>query len=260
MNITVNNKPAQSNLTLQKKFSGQPQQTSTPSFTGVNADAVKVASKSKFFEPVKKFFKPVSNACNSGMDKLTDGIAIVCSKIMKKKSFEKIVLKTEKANLDVVKHISAAIGVIISGLYIYKTMTNEKLEPEKRTTLSINQGIVSVVATTLGYTFDKLADKKVNKFIRKFAAVNIEDKALKSYQGGIRAAASMMIFGTMYRYVAPVLVTPIANSIGNRVQENKKAQKALVKTATADTPAPAQASKAPESIFTAKSPFTMATK
>jgi hypothetical protein len=38
----------------------------------------------------------------------------------------------------------------------------------------------------------------------------------------------MMIFGTVYRYLSPVLVTPIANKIGNYMSEKKaaKAQKA----------------------------------
>ena len=108
-------------------------------------------------------------------------------------------------------------------------MTNDKLEQSKRTTLSVNQGIVSVVATSMGYSVDNLLGKQVDKFARRFEAVNHGNKDLKLWKGGIKAAASMMVFGTMYRYIAPVLVTPIANSIGNRIQAKKEAKSAADK-------------------------------
>lgn len=265
MNITVNNRPIQSDLNIKKNFISQPQQTPTPSFTGVNTDVVKVASKSKYLAPLKKAFAPVSRKIAKVELAVTGGIAKITSKLLKTQAVKKLVYKTEKTN--VVNHLQAAIGVIISGLYIYKTMTNDKLESDKRMTLSINQGIVSVVATTMGYTVDGLLANQVGKFSRKFAAVNhdLNPDKLKILRGGIKAAASMMIFGTMYRYVAPVLVTPIANSIGNGVHEANKAKKALAKAAAAGNTAPSQtqkqapAQKTPESIFSAKSPFSTAT-
>jgi len=34
----------------------------------------------------------------------------------------------------------------------------------------------------------------------------------------------LMIFGTMFRFIAPVLVTPLANHLGNKLQEKKEAE------------------------------------
>jgi len=212
--ISQNNQTNRNSLSLpaktQRNFSAK---QSNVKFTGA-------LPESKIFEPIKKIFKPVTFLC----DKLVGGIAIGYGKLFNSKFFQNMVKKTEENKVDVVKHISAFTGLIISGLYITKTLGNDKLDPAQKTTLAVNQGIVSLTATTLGYTVGKLLEKKVDKFVRKYVAVNYKNPALKTLQGGARAAAQMMIFATMYRYVSPVLVTPIANSIGNKIQAKKEAK------------------------------------
>ena len=147
--------------------------------------------------------------------------------VMNFKPAQKLFEKTANSDVNIVKHLSALNGLIISGMYVVKTLQNDKLDPERKPTLAINQAAVSVVSTVLGYTFDKVANKKVDKVIEKFQAANMGKGAekLAEYAGGIKAAASMMIFGTVYRYISPVLVTPIANKLGNIVAD-RKAQKA----------------------------------
>ena len=186
--------------------------------------------ESSFFAPLKKLFKPVTAAVKSGADSLVNSITRGYSKIIETKFFKNMVAKTAKNKIDVVKHLSATIGLIISGLYIKRTLANDKLAPEQKTTLAINQGIVSATATTLGYSVEGLTRKKIDIFARKYSAVNYKSPGLKSLQGGIKAATQMMIFATMYRYIAPVLVTPIANTIGNNIQAKKKAAAAAAKS------------------------------
>jgi hypothetical protein len=186
--------------------------------------------KSSFFAPLKKLFKPVTDRVNLMGDKLVNGIALGYAKLIKTDTFKTVVEKSAKVN--VVEHLSALIGLMISGLYIKRTLSSDKLAPEQKTTLAINQGIVSGVATSLGYVVTGGMNNQVNKFVRKYAAVNYNDNQLKSLKMGVQAAASMAIFSTMYRYVAPVLVTPVANAIGNKVQAHKKASAAKAMSQT----------------------------
>ena len=155
-------------------------------------------------------------------DLLSKGVA----KVLKSKTAQKIIDKTAASDFNIVKHLSALNGLIISGMYVTRTLNNDKLDPERKQTLAINQASVSVVSTILGYSFDKIANKQIDKFIQRFQAANYGKGAAKlsEYAGGVKAAASMMIFGTVYRYLSPVLVTPIANKLGNMLQERKAAK------------------------------------
>lgn len=202
---------------FQNFMGGNVQQDSkkTVAFTGAQP------TKSKFFDPLKSLFAPFKAL--SG--KITDQIAYGLGKVISHDRFKNVVDKTEKSKVDVVKHISALISIIISSMYMKKTLENDQLEPEKRTTLAINQGIVCGLSTILGYSFDKAVDRPVKEFTKKFLERNVVDADLAAkYADGIKAASSMMIFGMMYRFIAPVLVTPIANAIGNQIQANKEAK------------------------------------
>jgi len=184
------------------------------------------SAKSKFFEPVKKFFKPFTDSCNKGMDKVTTGIAKGLGHFLGVKPVEKLIDKTK--NLDLVSHLQVLTSLVLSGFYMKKTMENQDLEEQRKKTLAINQGGVLVASTILSYTFNGFAGKKVADFTDKFMKANASEdpKLLAKYKVGIKAASSMMIFGIMYRFIAPVAVTPIANHIGNRIQEKKEKKEA----------------------------------
>lgn len=194
-----------------KKVAEQPQQQTDKkvSFSGAQADGKKVGV--------------IKNL-------LSKGIAAV----MNNKHAQKLFDKTAKSDANIVQHLSAAKGVLISGMYAYRTLTNDKLDPERKRTLAINQIAVSAVSTILGYTFSVGANKKIDKFAEKFMAANLNTvkdvHKMNSLIGGIKAASSLMIFSTVYRYLSPVLVTPIANKIGAAINakhaEQNKAQKA----------------------------------
>ncbi len=133
-----------------------------------------------------------------------------------------MVNKTKNSNI--VAHLSCLTSIVISGLYVKKTLSNDNLDKQKRTTLAINQGAVAVVSAIGSYSLDNLANKQVDKFIGRFTAVNAGEEKIGKYLDGIKAAKSIMIFGLMYRFIAPVLVTPIANSIGNLIEERNEAK------------------------------------
>jgi len=130
-------------------------------------------------------------------------------------------------------------SVILSSLYVIKTLTNQNLDKEKRNTLAINQAIVFGLSTVMCYATDAKLNSWMGKFGKKYAAVNFKD-ALKNEKSleaakqttenlgidrlnkcvkGVGIAGKIMIFDTIYRFVAPVFVTPFANKLGNKYNE-----------------------------------------
>jgi len=221
--ISQNNNFSNLQAKSPRTFSSQP---SSVNFTGG-------LPKSNFFEPLAKAFEPVTSA----FGKMVGGIAIGYGKLLNTKFAHNVIEGTEKTN--VVNHISAAIGLIVSGTYISRTLKNKKMDPDQKITLAINNGIVAVVSTVMGYTVSKVFAKTVDKFVRKYTAVNYRNPNIKTLRFGAAAAASMVIFSMMYRYVSPVLVTPIANTLGNRILANKKAEADALAKGKTQTKAPA---------------------
>jgi len=174
--------------------------------------------KSKFFEPITKPYM-------SAMDKIETHMANGIVKILGTKTAERIITKTKETAL--VQHLTALTGVILSGFYIQKTLENDKLDKQRRKVLAINQAIVSALSTVGAYTVNKWLEPKITKFSDKFVEVNAKESPamLAKYKNGIKAASSIMIFGTIYRFISPVFATPIANRIGNHLQEKKEAEK-----------------------------------
>lgn len=176
--------------------------------------------KSKFLESFKKFMSPYSKFVDKIKTKIAHGLA----KILETKAAENIIRKTRNNNM--VAHLSALTGVVLSGFYIKKTLENDKFDIDKKMTLAINQGIVCVFSTVAAYTLDKITNKKTEKFIDKYWATHLHEsqEKLYVYKNGINAAKKIMVFGLVYRFIAPVLATPIANHLGNKMQDKREAE------------------------------------
>lgn len=202
---------------------------SNVSFTG--APLMKYPStsmNSKFFDPMKKFFAPVSRQ----YDKATTGMAKFFGKIVDNKSVETLIKKTQGDML--YSNLMTVGSVVLSGFYVKQTLNNDKLDDKKKRILALNQSIVWGFSTFMCYTFDKLAKTKINDLIKRFEKLNPADAKLEKYKSGIKIAASTVIFDMIYRFVTPVAVTPIANAIGNKIQEKKDAKLALTQAQKAD--------------------------
>lgn len=183
--------------------------------------------KSKVFVPVKKIFAPLTRQYN----RFTSRLAVGFGKILNNEKVANYITKISKnTHLQdyLVSHLLTIGSIILSGLYINKTLHNDKLDPDKKRTLAINQASVWGVSTIMGYTFNILVDKKMKLIGDKFRAVNEQKpehaNLINKYLDGIKIAKTIMIFDIVYRYLAPVVVTPLANYIGNKLQEKKEAE------------------------------------
>jgi len=165
--------------------------------------------------------------------KATDSIAKTIIKIIDSDVYTKVVNTTKKHKLwdkNLYPHLIVLGSTLLSGFYVLKTLKNKQMDEDKRKTLAVNQGLTWALSTAMAYTFDgwgkaRFDEKVINKFLKVNEKLESESK-LKMYKKAFGIAKTMIVIDTVYRFIAPVLVTPIANRIGNKLSENKAAKKA----------------------------------
>lgn len=172
-------------------------------------------------------------AFNGFADKSTNAIAKGIIKATNTKVFEAAVDFTKRhRKLDkyLYSHLIVFGSTLLSGFYVLKTLQNKQLEDKKRKTLAINQGLTWALSTVLAYTFDIAVNDKFTSMVNKFKEVNktIDADKLDKMSAGLKVAKSMIAVDLVYRFIAPVIVTPIANRIGNRMNEKKLAKAAAL--------------------------------
>lgn len=158
---------------------------------------------------------------------LTDGLAKGFAKIAKNPKTHNFIDKI--AEKDVISSLAATTGIIISGFYIYNTAKSKKIEKEQKRPLMINMALVTAMSTVAGLFIDKAAKAKVEQFTNFFEKHNagkLSEKAIDACKKGIQPAATLLIFTTIYRYLAPVVATPLANKISNSLNNNQPKTKA----------------------------------
>ena len=138
-------------------------------------------------------------------------------------------------------HMATLGALLTSAVYIQQTRKKKELDADRRRTLAINQALCFVIPTIGAYLVDNaLKDwikKKEYRFSglqeQKIAIAKLENRmddvnALETGLGkklnGVRILAGLATFTLIYRYIAPVLITPAANKIGEHFNERKKAK------------------------------------
>ena len=79
--------------------------------------------------------------------------------------------KTE--NLDTIRLCSSVNSLIISTMYVVKTLQNKKLDEDRRTTLAINDGLTFLASTALAYGVDNALGKKWGNVTHHYAATRL---------------------------------------------------------------------------------------
>ena len=138
-----------------------------------------------------------------------------------------------------------AFGALLtSGTYVARTINNKNLDDDKRKTLAINQTLCWIVPTIAAYA----VDRGINDFVKKkieyrYSGLQQQKAAVEKLKGntkaseailgslskkvaGVRTLVSMAVFTIIYRYATPVIITPIANKIGDRINAKKAAKNA----------------------------------
>lgn len=220
--IQVSSNFSNSTITYTDKFTSKVCERDNINFKGAQI-------KSKIFEPVKSSSRRV-------MDPLETKIAQGFVKLLESKPVEKLINKTNsiKPKIDkqgnpkkftdkLTSHLIVLGSTLLSAFYVVKTLQNKQLDEDKRKTLAINQGLVYVASTIMAYTFDGWARNKTNPYIDSLITANahMQPEKLNKMVSGMKLARSIITIDMVYRFIAPVLVTPLANYIGNKLKEKK---------------------------------------
>lgn len=171
------------------------------------------------------------NPNNGLLNRAETKLAKTFIKMMDTKPAEKLVLSTKK-HPSIVKNLTSHLIVtgstMLSGFYMIKTLKNKQMDEDKRKTLAVNQGLVWLVSTVMAYTFDGWARGAFNENILKpfeKATSHLDATKRSTLKAGMEIARPIIIVDLVYRFIAPVIVTPWANAIGNKLQEMHKNSK-----------------------------------
>lgn len=153
--------------------------------------------------------------------------------------------KLSKGNAS--NHFQVVGSFVTSAAYMKATLDNKTFDKKNANTLAINQGLCFVLPTIAGYVvnsamgnfnksleyhYSAMQEKQIalGKFKsaeEKKAAVEALGRKLK----GFRTLLSIITFTTIYRYVSPVAITPLANWIGRKVNKPEAPKQEVQKSA-----------------------------
>ncbi len=272
MNITINNTLPRNNNNINYQYK-QPAFTSK---TQAAEDMVNKAVKER-----SQFFKYF----NDKYDQFTDYIADkFTSRIVESDALSKLADKFKNSD-NLYQHCLTIGSVITSGLYMQRTLANDKLDKDRKNTLAVNQGLTFVLSTIGAYALDKyikgwwdnvtarfaghlLGDGKFyENYLKQKQALKEENKniiqsakakgvkpelksmprvgklveehnyyktllktsetdarTLMTKVKGMSPLRAMIVFGFVYRYFVPVVVTKPANFLCEKYLANKKAK------------------------------------
>jgi len=160
---------------------------------------------------------------------------------------------------DMTSHMATAGSIVTTGVYATSTLHNKNLNKTKADkkasrTLALNQWLVTILSTVGAYTLNNSVGELTKKMSYKFRDANQSHPMLEKRVQGFKIAQKLLTFSLMYRYIAPVLVTPIASLIGKSINNNSSvAVKGKTTVATAIAKAPATpVTKTPVAVATKK--------
>lgn len=170
MNISLNtySQPAQYNRL--KNNNNINRQNYTPAFTGT-ADKVaeSVVKKSGF---MSTFIKN----CGDKYDAVGEWLAQkVIPKVLDNNMTDKFTNKV-KGSDRLFSHFLAVGSAITSGMYMYKTLNNDKLEQDRKNTLAVNQFLTFLLSTGGAYMLDSSLSSWWQNMTVRYAAGQCKDK------------------------------------------------------------------------------------
>lgn len=108
-------------------------------------------------------------------------------------------------------HLVALTDLITTGVFIKQINKNDKIDVERKKPLIHNAVISTGLGMLAGYSVDKLLDKPAEHFINKFKESNKNSPKLDKYVEGIKIAKPILIMGTLYYTIIPIISTFIAD-------------------------------------------------
>ena len=126
------------------------------------------------------FFKPITDL----YDKFTDKIAEhFTAKIIDSKPMLYIAKKLRNSE-NLFQHCLTLGSLVTSGLYMEKTLTNDKLDKDRKQTLAVNQGLTFIASTAGAYSLDKYLKNWWENTTSKYIGTQIDNENFaKNFKG-----------------------------------------------------------------------------
>ncbi len=159
-------------------------------------------------------------------NKLTDVLASGIGKVVDTKTFSKLSHTLGKSK-KYLPHLIAAESLWLSTFYVLGALKNDKVSKEQKKTEVYYQSLVTAFSAIGAYTLDNVVNKGINNFAKTFEKVNpaMDSAVMKNSLNGLKNLKTLVIFATIYRFIAPVILNPIANKITGRKKVDKTPQK-----------------------------------
>ncbi|MCD8378342.1 MAG: hypothetical protein LUB59_06105 [Candidatus Gastranaerophilales bacterium] len=185
-----------------------------------------------YFSKSNAFLSETKKGAGKLWEKFIDNAIVkpIVVPLMNSKAMGKLADKSAKTN-NMAAHMSTAGSFVTTAVYANRTLNNDNLDKKRARTLALNQVLVTTVSTLGAYTINDKLGKFSKNLGYKFREANQGNKNLTKRMQGFNIAKQLLIFSVMYRYVTPVLVTPLASKlskcIDNKREENKLKQQNL---------------------------------
>lgn len=156
-------------------------------------------------------------------NKLTDTLAGGISKIVDTNGFAKLTKGLSKSK-KYLPHLIAAESLWLSTFYVVGAMKNDKISKEQKKTEVYYQALVTAFSAIGAYTLDNVVNKGIDNFSKTFKAANpsMDTTVMKNSLNGLKNLKTLVIFATIYRFIGPILLNPIANKITGRKKGEQK--------------------------------------
>ena len=157
--------------------------------------------------------------------KMTDVLASGISKIVDTDVFSKMTNTLGKSK-KYLPHLIAAESLWLSTFYVLGAMKNDKISKEQKKTEVYYQALVTAFSAIGAYTLDNVVNKGIDNFSKTFKAANpnMDSVVMKNSLNGLKNLKTLVVFATIYRFIGPILLNPIANKITGRKKPEKKPQ------------------------------------
>lgn len=168
--------------------------------------------------------KQIKQTKNDITDKLHEYIAQkLVAPVMNSKFMNKCADKS--INIDNLgAHMSTAGSIVTTAVYANQTLHKKELDKKRAKTLALNQCLVTAFSTLSAYTINSKLDKFSKNLSYKFRELNqgLPVETLSKRIQGFNLAKQLLIFTCMYRYIAPVIVTPVASKISKLMDKENR--------------------------------------
>ncbi|MBQ4123702.1 hypothetical protein IJD44_08310 [bacterium] len=166
---------------------------------------------------------------------VVNGLSNFYSKVASKNGFQKLINKFSNSN-KTFTHLMVAESILLSGFYMINTLRNKKIDKEQKPQMLINDTLTLGVSAAGAYLLDDKVSKAVSKITDNFMSADkhkefyskIEN--VEAFKSGMSKLKTIVVFGLIYRYLGPVLITPLANKLSSKFfNKEKGAEKAEAK-------------------------------